>query len=559
MPHLNRLTNGQTTARHPLDQDVVTFGRRGENTVVLTDGLVSGLHAQIVKGDEGLALEDLDSRNGTFVNDVRITRKLLEDGDRIKIGSIDFVYNNKGPHHKQPLRQDDYMQSLILGRSELENQAPILPSLVIDDLGSTQQGSPDMSFVAAPPFEASQGLDSKFGGRTGDTTLDGVNKSKEHFAEIKLRLVQEVSEQLVRIFDPQELLDKIMSIVVEQTGADRGMLCLLDEDRKPVPIAAFGITPGEEVRFSRSVVNQLITKRTGVLIKPEERSMYQSLVGSDFQSTICAPLWTGDSIVGILSLDSLVSGFTQETLELLMAVAHPVAVGLERNRLSHQMDTERQLRDYMTKYIDHHILEQISQGQLEGNDPLMPHETELTILFSDIISFTKISESMSALELSEFMSRYLTSMTDAVFAHGGTIDKYIGDAVMALFGAPVASEDSAAAAIRAALEMKERIKEFKEPGGKKQSLRVRVGINTGTAVVGNLGSKRRSEYTALGDSVNVASRLETLARPNEICVDEDTYSKTKDEFVFEQIGAIDVKNRVEPVSVYKVIGLRGDK
>ena len=294
-------------------------------------------------------------------------------------------------------------------------------------------------------------------------------------------------------------------------------------------------------------------------MKPEERSMYQSLVGSDFQSTICAPLWTGDSIVGILSLDSLVSGFTQETLELLMAVAHPVAVGLERNRLSHQMDTERQLRDYMTKYIDHHILEQISQGQLEGNDPLMPHETELTILFSDIISFTKISESMSALELSEFMSRYLTSMTDAVFAHGGTIDKYIGDAVMALFGAPVASEDSAAAAIRAALEMKERIKEFKEPGGKKQSLRVRVGINTGTAVVGNLGSKRRSEYTALGDSVNVASRLETLARPNEICVDEHTYSKTKDEFVFEQIGAIDVKNRVEPVSVYKVIGLRGDK
>lgn len=166
---------------------------------------------------------------------------------------------------------------------------------------------------------------------------------------------------------------------------------------------------------------------------------------------------------------------------------------------------------------------------------------------------------MRALELSEFMSRSVTSMTDAVFAHGGTIDKYIGDAVMALVEAPVASEDSATAAIRKALEMKERIMQFKEAGGKEKSLRVRVGINTGPAVAANLGSERRSEYTALGDSVNVASSLATIARPNESCSDEDIDSTTKDGFVFVDIGVIDVKNRVEPVSVYKVIGLRENK
>jgi adenylate cyclase len=144
-------------------------------------------------------------------------------------------------------------------------------------------------------------------------------------------------------------------------------------------------------------------------------------------------------------------------------------------------------------------------------------------------------------------------MTEIIFAHGGTIDKYIGDAVMALFGAPVSSEDSPAAAVRAALEMRERMREFQLPGGKGGVLRARFGINTGLVVVGNIGSARRTEYTALGDAVNVASRLQTFARPNEICIDEVTNAKTSGEFVVEEIGTIDVKNRAQGVAVYKVL------
>jgi adenylate cyclase len=380
----------------------------------------------------------------------------------------------------------------------------------------------------------------------------------EHLAETKLRLVQRVSEQLVRIFDPQQLLDAIMTIVVEQTGADRGLLCLLDEARQPVPIAARGISGDEKIRVSRTVLGRLLNGRTGVLINQspdEESNAFKSLEEMAVQSTMCVPLWTGDNIVGILSLDSTTSEkrFDEQDLELLLAVAHQVAVGIERNRLSHQIETERQMRDYLSKYLDHSIVEQISHGQSTGQDLLAPVEREVTILFSDIVAFTKMSESLSAVDVADFLRKYLTSMTEVIFSYGGTIDKYIGDAVMALFGAPVPSDDGAAAAIRAALAMRNRVKEFDLPRALGNVLRVRVGINTGPVVVGNLGSERRSEYTAVGDAVNVASRLETFARPNEICIDENTYEKTKGAFVVEEIGTIDVKNRAEPVAVYKVI------
>jgi class 3 adenylate cyclase len=219
--------------------------------------------------------------------------------------------------------------------------------------------------------------------------------------------------------------------------------------------------------------------------------------------------------------------------------------------MSRQVAAERHVRDYLSKYIDKQIVEQIS-ARADVEDPLAAAERKVTILFSDIVGFTKISESLQPTELANFIRDYLSAMTDIVFSHNGTIDKYIGDAVMALFGAPVTTDNAAECAVRTALEMKERIAGFSAPG-QKYPLRVRIGINTGVAVVGNLGSHRRMEYSALGDAVNVASRLETFARPNEICVDDKTYAETKHLFAYEQIGDIDVKNRAQPVPVYKVI------
>lgn len=567
MPEIKVFVDGAAPTIYRLTNELVTLGRGDNNSIVLPDRTASSAHAQIVESSDGWQIDDLKSTNGTLVNGQPVESVVLRDGDRIQIGKIEIVYADDTVPN-EPVGSD-YLQSLCFYP---ESDDAGLPSLIIDEVHNNSEQI-DMSFVgfqsgaiSSEPFPQHEKGPSTKTVEVESSDLDNAKDKKvlnvrgEHVAETKLRLVQQVSEQLVRIFEPQQLLDEIMTIVVDQTGADRGLLCLLDDQRQPIPIAARGIRANEEIRVSRTVLGRLLNEGTGVLINSldEEPNAIQSLVEMKVQSTMCAPLWTGDRIVGILSIDSMTIGktFSQQDLELLLAVAHPVAVGIERNRLSHEVDTERNLRDYLSKYLDHRIVEQISQGQGTGDDPLAPSEVEVTILFSDIVSFTKMSESLSAVELADFMRRYLTVMTDVVFAYGGTIDKYIGDSVMALFGAPVPSEDSAAAAIRAALAMQHRIKEFDLPGSNGKPLSIRIGINTGPVVVGNLGSERRSEYTALGDAVNVASRLETFARPNEICIDDHTYEKTKDFFDVEEIGTIDVKNRAAPVVVYRVMGER---
>ncbi len=372
-------------------------------------------------------------------------------------------------------------------------------------------------------------------------------------------MIQQVSEKLVRIFDPKKLMDEILAIVMQQTGADRGLLCLLNEQRQPVPIAASGLAEGKPVRVSRAALNMLLDRRAGVLIQQGmgANNLLESLAAMQVVSTLCVPLWTGNDIVGILSLDSTQPGrsFTEEDLELLLAVAHQAAIGIERGRLSQLVENERQVRGYLSKYLDNRIVEQIARRG-SGADPLAPAERVVTVLFADIVSFTKICEGLEPVQVADFIRKYLTDMTDIVFAHGGTIDKYIGDALMALFGAPLPDEHSARSAVQAALEMRDRVRDFPRPGGEGPPLRVRFGINTGRAVVGNIGSSRRMEYTAIGDAVNVAARLQTFARPNEVCIDEATHEKIAGAFMVEEIGTIDVRNRSVPVSVYKVLRAR---
>ena len=171
----------------------------------------------------------------------------------------------------------------------------------------------------------------------------------------------------------------------------------------------------------------------------------------------------------------------------------------------------------------------------------------MTVMFCDIVSFTKMSEGLSPGELAAFIQDHLTSMTEILFAHNGTVDKYIGDAVMALFGAPVSDARAAEFAIQAAFAMRKHAALQPEP-----SVRLRFGIATGPAIVGNIGSAQRREYTALGDTVNVASRLESFARPNEVIIDEQTAHNLASKFRLHGMGEIDVRNRSEPVRIYQV-------
>jgi class 3 adenylate cyclase len=180
----------------------------------------------------------------------------------------------------------------------------------------------------------------------------------------------------------------------------------------------------------------------------------------------------------------------------------------------------------------------------------------ITVLFSDIRGFTSISEKLSPEDVAELLREYLTRLTEAVFKHGGTVDKYVGDAVMALYNAPFDQPDHAVQAVRTGLEFQGIVKALSDHWEAKcgSPLKNGVGINTGEAVVGTLGSIQRLEYTAVGDAVNVASRLEGLTKDfaSPVVVSESTYQEVKHLFQGRYLGEVTVKGREFPVKIYAV-------
>ena len=185
---------------------------------------------------------------------------------------------------------------------------------------------------------------------------------------------------------------------------------------------------------------------------------------------------------------------------------------------------------------------------------------QVTVLFADLSGFTAFAETLDAEDVAAIVDRCLRAMADAIYRYRGTVDKYIGDCIMALFGAPVAHEDDSERAIRAALEMRDRIAaldaELRETAAAGTPLlSLHVGINTGLVVAGAVGSDRRREYTVLGDAVNVAARLESAAGSGEVLAGESTHRLARHAVAFEPLGQLSVKGRTEPISAFRVLGL----
>jgi len=238
---------------------------------------------------------------------------------------------------------------------------------------------------------------------------------------------------------------------------------------------------------------------------------------------------------------------TNDEIELLATGFNQMVDGLkERDNL----------RTTFGKYMTESVLQHLLSGKVElGGDTL-----KVTILFSDIRSFTTISESMDAHALVGLLNEYFTEMVSIVMQHGGVVDKYIGDAIMAVFGAPVPGPEDAKNAVRAAIDMRKSLANLNErlTARGAEPLRTGIGIHTGDVVAGNIGSEQRMEYTVIGDPVNVASRLEsnTKALGVDVLISDVTYQETKDIIEATPIEALTLKGRAEPVMIYSVTGLR---
>jgi adenylate cyclase len=238
---------------------------------------------------------------------------------------------------------------------------------------------------------------------------------------------------------------------------------------------------------------------------------------------------------------------TGDELERLAADFNAMVQGLKERD---------QLRDTFGRYVTRQVADHLMKGNQALGGELVP----VTVLFSDIRSFTSISETMEPRALLNFLNEYFTGMVESVMHHHGVVDKFIGDAIMAVFGAPVPTPEDPLHAIKAALEMRARLAKlnelFKERG--LPEIRTGIGLHSGQVVAGNMGHTERMEYTVIGDAVNLASRLESMTKELgcDVVMSEDLYKQVENDVEAEALHRIKVKGREQDVMVYRLVGLK---
>jgi adenylate cyclase len=490
-----------------LMKDPTVIGRSEGCDVIIADPWISSRHALVERRGDESWLVDLDSRNGTFVNGRRVREALVADGAEVSFGRTSGVV--RGTH-----------------------RAPA-PGAIAQGADAVRYLSDVEKLVSSPGADADP-------------------------ARRQLAALQAIGRALVDAPGLDESLSRILETVAQAVRAERSSLLLLDEKGALVPRAHF---PSDSPpRISGSVVAAAASSRAGLLVTDAQQDeRFQGAHSVFFQgirSCLSVPIWAENRMLGMLVLDrGVVDPFKEDDLDLVTVVAYQAALAVERARLAERARTVDVQRRKLLRHFSPDVAGLIlSQTEMDQDPLAVTVREEATMLFSDVRGFTGLTERLPPLQLAQLLREYLSEMTKAIFEERGTLDKFMGDGLMAIFGVPVPHPDDPVRAVRCATRMLDRLGQLNSRLPADRRLNIRVGVNTGRVVAGNFGTPERLEYTVLGDAVNVASRLEGLAEPGTICVGPTTWERTKAQFAYRQLGARTVKGRTAPVQVYQVLG-----
>lgn len=531
-----------------LPQATCTIGRAPDNTVVLDDPRASRYHAHIKQLDNGvytivdgamIAGQLRRSANKVFINGEPEVEHQLKTGDRITIGASTLRFEQPAEERTTDVRYDDKP----LGHTQLLISA--------NDVMNTVLRSSKDEIVALP-------------------SRDKVLESLQRKANI-LSALYEMSQTLGSVFDLNAIFAKATDVIFRSTPADRVVALLADAPVAGANPEEVNLTPiamrarddkleahARKLSIGRTITRKVMKDRVALLSQDaaadEEFAGVDSIVSQGVRSTICAPLMAETRVHGALYADRLdpFAAFKPDDLELISAVAAQTAVAVENARAHERLAREEVARANYSRFLPEYVVKQM----LDNPDSfkLGGVNQTITILFADIRGFTRISEHAPPEKIVSLLNRYFSAMTDIIFAHGGTLDKYLGDGLMALFGAPTATPDDASNALNAAVAMQRRLlginQELEAEG--LPSIGVGMGLHTGSVVVGYIGSERRSEYTAIGDTVNTSSRLEANAQGGEILISDATAKAAHSRYKLLPREPIMVKNRQQPVVLWEV-------
>jgi adenylate cyclase len=250
----------------------------------------------------------------------------------------------------------------------------------------------------------------------------------------------------------------------------------------------------------------------------------------------------------------LAQAFDSFDLDLLSALGNHVAVAIGQSRLQAAVMEQQLARRRLERYHSPAVVERITQAR-EGSGELAAEEHDVTVVFADVVGFTPRCENMEPRAVGELLNRYFSEMTQVIFQHEGTLDKFIGDCLMAVFGAPIASVDHQVRAVQAALDMREALRRLNDPLPERDRLEFRVGIHSGRVIAGDIGSPLRSDYTVLGATVNLAARLEAeVAGPGQIVITDATLEALGDAYAVRGLGQHRPKGVSKTVRCYELLG-----
>lgn len=525
-PYLTgRLVDGKVS-EFPLGART-TLGRHPANTLRLADREVSKEHACIERAGNGFVIKDLGSSNGTYVNGRRIRELRLKEGDEVALGNSRLVFHT----------------------------GDVL----------TSSGSPGVTVLAsaqaAPAFLAQldQPAVEEAEFRPADQLKD-IGALRQDYE--KLRIAHEFQRQVGLERDQKSLLDKILAVSFQLLAADHGVIFLVDASGELVAEAVRHRTDSDaEVVLSDTVLKRVVETRQAVLtadaILDSRFSGSESIVAQGIRSAMAVPLLAKGELKGVLFLDTRerTNAFSEKDLKILSGIASQAAIALENAELARKIEGEAVTRAELSRFLSPAVADMVVKGQVE----LLRQGrlAEVSVLFADIRSFTSMAEGESPQETVSMLNAFFSAMAEVVFRHEGNLDKFIGDCVMAVWGPPSPHPDDPARALRAALEMQaavDALNELREANGQ-TPIEVGIGVNTGQAVVGYMGSADRHEFTAIGDCVNSASRLCGVARGSEVLAADTTVAKAGPGFQVEALPLAHVRGKERAIQTFRVVGL----
>ena len=493
---------------YTLTKNLYKIGRASINDIILKDDTftISRFHCELEKDKEGgYYLRDLGSKNGTFVNGIKTEKAHLKNGDTIIIGPYELKFIES--KEESVSAKDDNIGSFTIVKDikELEN------------------------YWEKP-------------------------KAKQSV----LQLLIQYAKKLLECNSIASILDSTSDFILKHLNPDR-VFIFLNEDGKLELKHKKGLSSVDDDCISKSILDKVVKDKVSILsidtMSDSRFSSSESILILGIKSAIAVPMFYEKNIFGVIYLDRIKNkkSFNEEELDFSSVISNYMSSAIQQFYLREKLEEEKSLRHRLERYHSPAVVNKILESKKQ-EDLFKFSKDYVSVMFLDIVKFTRLTETLDPIDVGKLLNTFFGEITDIIFEYEGTLDKYIGDAIMAVFGTPFKIENPEEKSVRASLKILEKIKELNNKNNLPE-VKVRIGINAGPVISGNFGSLRRVDFSSVGITVNIASRLEEfVAKADEIVVSSTVYNKTKKKFQYEFLGEQSLKGVSKKIKAYKVLG-----